>query len=175
MTVNRTIRIVCLVLGLMCVSSGPAAAADPVYDTDAVLGVWKTEPNDKGDFSHVEVIAQDGKYLGRIVFLSSPVYLDDEPEGTPGQPRADHMNPDTALQGRPLLGIDLMTGFEHNGKNKWEDGRIYDPESGKDFSSKLTMKDKDTLEVFGYVKVGFVKLGRDTIWKRVMEPGAAAE
>ena len=65
--------------------------------------------------------------------------------------------------------MDLMTGFEHNGKNKWEDGHIYDPESGKDYRSKLTMKDPDTLEFFGYVKVGFVKLGRDTIWKRVEE------
>jgi hypothetical protein len=29
------------------------------------------------------------------------------------------------------------------------------------------MKDDDTLEVYGYVKVGFVKMGRNTTWTRV--------
>jgi uncharacterized protein (DUF2147 family) len=59
----------------------------------------------------------------------------------------------------------------HNGKNKWEDGRIYDPENGKTYRCKLTLKDEDTLELFGYVKVGFVKLGRDTTWLRVTNDG----
>jgi len=173
--VNRSIRYACLTLGLLLVCSCTAYAADQKYDTDAVLGIWATEPNDDGAYSHVEVFVQDGNYYGRIVFLSDPVYGDDEPEGTPGEPRADHENPDALLRGRPLLGIDLMTGFKFNGKNKWEDGRIYDPESGKDYRSKLTMKDPDTLEVFGYVKIGFVKLGRDSIWKRVVEAEAASE
>lgn len=31
------------------------------------------------------------------------------------------------------------------------------------------MKDPDTLEVFGYVKVAFAKLGRDAIWEKVAE------
>ena len=129
----------------------------------------KTEPNDNGDYSHVEVYLADGKYSGRIVFLNSPVYREDEDEGTPGQPRVDTKNPDEKLRGRPLLGMDLMHGFAFNGKNKWEDGRIYDPESGKEYRCKVTMKDHDTLEIFGYVKVAFAKLGRDTIWKRVAE------
>jgi uncharacterized protein (DUF2147 family) len=156
-----------LVLGF--VMAGPAIAGDPVYDTDAVLGVWSTEPNDDGGYSHIEVYQAGDKYQGRIVWLSSPVYGDDEAEGTPGQPRADHQNSEESLKGRPLLGMDLMSEFEHNGKNKWEDGRIYDPESGKEYRCKVTLKDPDTLEVFGYIKVGFAKLGRDTVWKRVFE------
>ena len=47
------------------------------------------------------------------------------------------------------------------------DGRIYDPVAGKEYRCKLTLKDADTLEVYGYIKVGFVKMGRDTSWKRV--------
>lgn len=144
-----------------------AVAGDPVFEKDAVLGIWKTEPNDNGDYSHVEIYLADGKYSGRIVFLNSPVFLEGDEGGEPGQPRSDFKNPDEALQERPLLGMDLMYGFKHNGKNKWEDGRVYDPESGKEYNCKVTMKDTDTLEIFGYIKVAFAKLGRDTAWVRV--------
>lgn len=166
---NRSIRVSCLVLGLVLMPVYAASAADTVYDSDAVIGVWMTEPNDDGAYSHIEVFSQDGKYFGRIIWLSHPVYGDDEPDGPPGAPIVDKKNPDTSLRGRPLLGMDLMTDFKHNGKNKWEDGRIYDPESGKEYRCKVTMKDPDTLEVFGYIKVGFARLGRDTIWHRVVE------
>ena len=144
-------------------------AGDPVYEKDAVLGIWKTEPNDNGDYSHVEIYETDGKYSGRIIYLNSPVVLAGDEDGVVGQPRADFKNPDEMLRGRPLAGMDLMFGFEHNGKNKWEDGRIYDPESGKEYNCKVTMKDPDNLEIFGYIKVGFAKFGRDTTWIRVIE------
>ena len=172
---NGTIRIAGMIMMLLVVPLA-ATAGDTVYDTDTVLGIWATEPNDDDAYSHIEIYEDAGKYNGRIVWLSSLVYEDDETEGTVGQPRLDHFNPDDDLKARPLLGLDLMTGFEHNGKNKWEDGRIYDPEEGKDYRCKATMKDPDTLEIFGYVKVGFVKLGRDMIWKRVVvEAGAGSE
>jgi uncharacterized protein (DUF2147 family) len=155
--------------GLFLLLPLAAAAGDPVYDTDAVVGLWATEPNDDGAYSHMEIYKQGAKYHGRIAWLSDPVYGDDEPEGEAGQPRLDHENPDPALRSRPLLGMELMRDFTFNGKNKWEDGRIYDPESGKEYRCKVTMKDPGTLEIFGYIKVGFAKFGRDTIWKRVVE------
>lgn len=160
-----------MVLGLGLGLGGSAVAGDPVYDKDAVLGVWKTEPNDDGYYSHIEIYLADGKYSGRIVFLNSPVVIEGDEDGVVGQPRADFKNPDEALRGRPLIDMDLMYGFEHNGKNKWEDGRIYDPESGKEYNCKVTMKDPDTLEIFGYIKVAFAKLGRDTAWTRVVVEG----
>ena len=155
---------------LVALTLGTGAwAADPVFESAAIAGVWKTEPNDEGRFSHIEIYLRDGKYHGKIVYLNSPVVVEGDEDGTVGETRKDFRNPDESLRGRPLLGMDLMYGFEHNGKNKWEDGRIYDPESGKEYRCKVTMKDPDTLEIFGYIKVGFAKLGRDTIWKRVGE------
>ncbi len=164
-------------LTLMCLLILPlaATAGDPVYEADAIVGIWSTEPNDDDAYSQVEVYSKDGKYEGRIVWLSSPVYADDEPEGEAGTPRLDHRNTDEALRGRPLMGMVLMIGFEHNGKNKWEDGRLYDPESGKTYDGKFTMKDPDTLELFGYVKVGFAKLGRNSRWTRVIAGEVDAE
>ena len=75
---NRSFRYACLTLGLLLVYLCTAFAADPKYDTDAVLGIWATEPNDDGAYSHVEIYPEDGKYNGRIVWLSSPVYEADE-------------------------------------------------------------------------------------------------
>ncbi|RKZ19961.1 DUF2147 domain-containing protein [bacterium] len=145
-----------------------ALAGDPVFPADAIFGIWETE-HDEPDvrWSHIEVYEEGGKVHGRIVWLSHPVYDEGDPDGPAGQPVVDTENKDEALRSRPILGMELMRGFEHNGKNKWEDGHIYDPESGKDYRCKATLKDTDTLEVFGYVKVGFVKLGRDSIWKRL--------
>ena len=163
-------RVVVLVWVMMLGCGSSAVAGDPVFDKDAVLGIWKTEPNDDGNYSHVEVYLADGKYSGRIVFLNSPVVLEGDDEGTVGEPRSDFKNPDEALRGRPLVGMDLMYGFKHNGRNKWEDGRIYDPESGKEYNCKVTMKDSGTLEIFGYIKVAFAKLGAGhRVWKRVQD------
>jgi uncharacterized protein (DUF2147 family) len=161
---------VALLMGalLAAVVAAPATAADASFPADAILGLWETEHEEaEARWSHVEVYAKDGKVHGRLVWLSHPVYEEGNPDGPVGQPVVDFKNPDEALRGRPILGMELMRDFEHNGQNKWEDGRIYDPESGKTYRAKLTLKDADTLELFGYVKVGFVKLGRDSIWKRI--------
>jgi len=146
-----------------CLPSASLAAENP----DAILGVWETEQKEPGDpYSRIEVVEKDGKFSGTIVWLSDPVYEEGDPEA--GKLIRDRDNPDAKLQGRPLIGLSMMHGFEfHQRDGKWVDGRIYDPEAGKEYNCKLTLKDPDTLEVFGYMKVGFVKLGRDTIWKRV--------
>jgi len=154
--------------------SGEAAAGDDhVFAADAILGIWETEHQETG-WSHVEIYAHGDKVHGRIVWLNNSVYKEDDPGGMAGQPIVDRDNPDESLRDRPLLGLEMMWDFEHDGKNKWTDGRIYDPESGKTYRCKLTLKDENTLELFGYVKVGFVKLGRDTNWLRVTEDSAGA-
>lgn len=156
-----TLRITLIVLMLL---AGTALAND---DPSAILGVWETEQKEPGDpYSRVEVVEKDGKYYGTIIWLSEPVYEEGDPEA--GKPVRDRENPDEKLKDRPVIGLQLMRDFEFNEKDgKWVDGRIYDPESGKEYDCKVTLKDPDTLEVFGYMKVGFAKLGRDSTWKRV--------
>jgi len=154
-------RILFLALSLTaCAASG---ADGPL----AIVGVWETEQKEPGDpYSRIEVVEEGGKFSGTIVWLSDPVYEEGDPEA--GKPIRDRDNPDAKLQDRPLIGLSLMHGFKfHQKDGKWVDGKIYDPEAGKEYNCKLTLKDLDTLEVFGYVKVGFVKLGRDSVWKRV--------
>jgi uncharacterized protein (DUF2147 family) len=155
-------RIGILVLFLAILATASFAAEDP----DAIIGIWVTEQKEPGDpYSHIEVELRDGKYAGKIVWLNEPVYEEGDPEA--GKTLHDRENPDESLRDRPLLGMDLMHSFRFDKKDgKWVDGKIYDPEAGKEYNCKVTMKDPDTLEVFGYIKIGFVKMGRDTIWKR---------
>jgi len=168
--VSRFALIVSAFAFLIALAPNPAHADDPVLAPDAILGIWETEHEDD-NWSRVEIYVKDGKVHGRIVWLKNPLYDAGEVEGLDNQPRVDLENPDKALRDRPIIGLELMYGFVHNGKNKWDDGRIADPESGKEYRCKVTMKDDKTLEVYGYVKVGFVKMGRNTTWTRVVEGG----
>jgi uncharacterized protein (DUF2147 family) len=154
-----------ILLVLIGALASTVGAEDPVYPPDAVRGTWETARDGKG-WSVVEIYERDGRIHGRITWISEDVYGEDDERGMAGLPVVDRNNPDPALRTRPLVGIDLMRDFEHDGGDKWRSGRIYDPTSGKDYRCKLTLKDPDTLEIFGYVKVGFVKLGRNTTWTR---------
>jgi uncharacterized protein (DUF2147 family) len=81
--------------------------------------------------------------------------------------RKDDLNPDPALRNRPLLGLDIMAGFEEDGESRWKGGSIYDPNSGKTYKCKLKLLDPDTLEVRGYIGVSW--LGRTETWVRNVE------
>jgi hypothetical protein len=56
-----------------------------------------------------------------------------------------------------------MKNFGFNSK-KWVDGRIYDPDNGKTYKCKMTLKEGGILHVRGYI--GISALGRTTIWTR---------
>ena len=66
---------------------------------------------------------------------------------------------------KKLVGKTILTGFKYAGKNVWEDGKIYDPENGKTYSCKITMKTNGDITVRGFI--GISLLGRNTTWKRV--------
>lgn len=48
----------------------------------------------------------------------------------------DDKNPDKALRGRPLLGLNVMTGLKPDGA-AWK-GKGYSPEEGRNFNATLT-------------------------------------
>ena len=143
----------CLLLFSLCATV--AWAAD---DADAVLGQWLTADGK----AKVEVVKHGDVYDGSIVWLKEPNYTAQDKEGVPGQPKVDLKNPDKALQSRPIIGLPLISGFKYAGDNVWTDGHIYDPESGKLYSCKLTLMMDGSLKVRGYV--GISLFGRTEIW-----------
>jgi uncharacterized protein (DUF2147 family) len=127
---------------------------------DGVLGQWMTADGK----ARIEIVRNDQTYEGRIVWLKEPMYPADDGKGMAGQPKVDRENPDKTLKTRPIIGLLLVQGFKYVGGNVWEDGSIYDPESGKTYSCTMTLKMDGTLKVRGYVGISW--FGRTEIWTR---------
>ena len=127
----------------------------PVYaeDRDAVFGRWASEG------SIIEISEQEGALSARVIALKDPLYLEGEEFGPVGDARRDDLNPEEALRTRPILGVELLSEYG------WEDGqwqgRIYDPESGNTYSSKM-WREGDDLHMRGYI--GFSLLGRTAVF-----------
>jgi uncharacterized protein (DUF2147 family) len=126
------------------------------FSADALLGTWLTGSQKAA----VTIYKLENKYFGKISWLKTPHYED-------GKPKVDKNNPDDKRKSDPLMGLNLLREFTFAGTDKWEKGTIYDPENGKTYSCKITMVDKDKLDVRGYV--GISMLGRTQTWIRIPE------
>lgn len=145
-------------LGFSIVALLLAAASPAVADSDAIVGLWQSDPTENG-YAHIEVTRRGGLYEGRVVWLSDPDFPSGDPDA--GRPKSDRLNPDPELRGQPILGLRLMEGFHYAG-GLWKGGRIYDPETGKTYKCNLRLDEGGNLEVRGYV--GISLLGRTTVW-----------
>jgi uncharacterized protein (DUF2147 family) len=128
---------------------------------DAIVGKWL---NGK-QTAHVEIVKADGKYSGKIVWLKEPVYPANDKKGMAGKEKVDRENPDPARRNRPTLGLLVLRGFVFASEGHWDSGLIYDPENGKDYKCKMTLKSADVLDVRGYIGISLI--GRTETWTRV--------
>lgn len=117
-----------------------------------VCGKWITEEGK----SVVEIYEQDGKYYGKILWLK-------DANGDDGLPMKDKENPDPKLKSREIKGMVFMSGFVFNGKY-WDNGSVYDPESGNSYSGNMKLRTHDILDLRGYM--GISMLGRTATWVR---------
>jgi uncharacterized protein (DUF2147 family) len=127
----------------------------PAADADDIIGTWLTGSK-KG---HVQIYKQGSKYYGKIVWLKEP--------GDPatGNAKVDSKNPEAGKRKQPLVGLVNLRDFTYSGNNVWENGKIYDPENGKEYSCKITQTSPTTLDVRGFVGISI--LGRTDAWTRV--------
>jgi len=115
---------------------------------DDIVGLWDTN-----DGAEVEIYERDGIYYGRFAR-----FYDDPPAGG-----IDSHNPDLSLRTRSLVGADFILKFEFL-DGKWRNGRIYNPENGKDYEADLEL-DGEVLKVRGWL--WFRLLGRTVRWTRI--------
>lgn len=127
----------------------------PSDNPEAVVGTWLNGTK-KG---HVQIYKQGGTFFGKLIYLTEP----NDP--ATGKPKTDIKNADAKKRTRPLLNLPLMYNFKYDGDNVWTDGKIYNPEDGKEYNCKMTLKDPNTLDVRGYV--GISLLGKTQTWTRI--------
>jgi uncharacterized protein (DUF2147 family) len=119
---------------------------------DDIIGTWLTGGKEP---AKIQIYKSGNKYFGKIAWLKYPEEN--------GLTRMDANNPDKSKRSQQILGLIILRDFRFN-ENEWEGGKIYDPESGKTYSCIISLKDKSTLKVRGYV--GISLLGRAEIWTR---------
>lgn len=144
------------VLSVICGLGNSLAWANP----SAVFGRWAEER------SILEFRQEaNGQLSGTVVALRDPLYTAEDAAGAPGTPRRDHNNPDPALRGRPMLGANLLSDYRYNEKSGQWRGKIYDPESGNTYSSRMNVDRDGNLRMRGYL--GIPMLGRTAIFEPV--------
>ncbi len=91
-------------------------------------------------------------------FQAKVLWFDDADDPSrPMRTRKDINNPNKALRGKTILGMDVVEGLFYNPeKHRWEKGKIYDASSGKHWSSVVYFNKNDQLEVKGYWKFEFL-------------------
>ena len=80
--------------------------------------------------------------------------------------KLDVHNPDTSKQNAPLCGMQIGTGFHVTSPDHADDGRLYDPKTGKTYHGEMT-REGDILHLRGYV--GMRAFGRTEDWTRISE------
>jgi uncharacterized protein (DUF2147 family) len=120
---------------------------------DDIAGIWLTNGDDP---AKIQIYKSGDKFYGKIIWLKNP--LDN------GTPKVDKNNPDKTKKTNPIIGLALLSGFKFNNDDAWKGGVIYDPQNGKTYSCNISLKDKNTLKVRGYI--GISLLGRTEIWSR---------
>lgn len=121
---------------------------------DEIVGTWFNTAKD----GKVEIYKAGEKFFGKIVWLKEP--LDEKT----GEPKTDINNPEDANHQDAIIGLVVLKNFTYKGEGVWEDGKIYDPENGKTYSCKMTLRDDNRLDVRGFI--GFSLLGRTENWTR---------
>lgn len=117
---------------------------------DQIEKVWYNQEKT----SKIQVYkAKDGKFYGKIIWLSEPLKN--------GKPKVDEENPDKAKRAQPIVGLVILRGLKKDGDKEYGDATIYDPKNGKTYSCKITYKG-NKLDLRGYVGISLI--GRTSTW-----------
>lgn len=120
---------------------------------DAIIGRWV---NSSGE-AHVDIYKKNDKFYGKIVWLKNP-------KDEKGNVKTDLRNPNESLRTKPVIGLEILKDFVYE-DGKWNDGKIYDPKSGKTYSCNISQKGNGDLNIRGYIGISII--GRTEIWKKV--------
>lgn len=123
---------------------------------DKITGVWLSEDSDvKLKF---ELYKSAGKYFGKLLWASTMFEADGK------TPKKDPKNPDKNLRNRSRQNIVNVTNLRYD-DGEYVDGKLYNPDDGRTYSLKATLKSANQLEFRGYIGVSL--LGRTMQFKKI--------
>ena len=105
----------------------------------SVLGQWKSVDKDGVSKCIVNIYEDQGKVYGKIV----KILVEDNENKLCVYCEGEEKN-------KPFVGLNIIKALEKDGKY-YRNGTIFDPENGDQFRCRLTLKDKNTLQVRGYL------------------------
>ncbi len=131
-----------LLLALSCASA---------VASDEFIGTWLTE---KGE-AHIRVAKCGPQLCGTVAWLRDPL------DPKTGRPQLDDLNPNPALQSRPVLGLRIFA-MSQDAMGSWT-GPIYNSDDGQTYRGRLAPRGQTEMEVNGCAK----RLCGSEVWKRV--------
>ncbi len=167
---KHTVKIFALMIFVL--ASGMALKnSDNILKTspeDQILGDW--QPSNKRSviriYKGVKANGEDPtKYYGKVVWLK-------EPNDDQGNPRKDINNPDENKRKQALKGMINMKELEFVGDEKewlWDNGTIYDPSNGSNYSFKAEISRKNPNQLLGKGYIGVSLFGREDTWTRLVK------
>ena len=124
---------------LVCLGATGSISAQSA--ADKIVGVYRVVKD--GRNSKVKVFKHGGGNRAQVIWLENMKNPD-------GSQRTDAKNPDPAKRNTPSNQIVLVDKVTYDADdNEWEDGRIYDPTSGKTYKVEMYFEKPDVLTVKG--------------------------
>jgi uncharacterized protein (DUF2147 family) len=155
MTIMKVFFLISFLLLNIIKNDKPSEKINSTY-ADKIIGTWLSADKDL----KVEIFNRNGHYFGKVVWFAC----------LPTTPNMDDFkdteNPDPKLRTRKWLGMEVVENLTYNKESSWENGTIYDPNSGRKYSSVVRLKDNNTLVVRGYW--GIELFGKSLDFKRVI-------
>lgn len=129
---------------------------EPNIEGDRICGKWISS----GKNLIVQIYKAGNSYRGKMVWFKSDDNSKTMEEWT------DKHNPDPALRSRKILGIDVISGVTYdNDSQSWENGKIYDAQTGHYWSAAARLDKNGILKVVGYWHFKFI--GKTMVFNRV--------
>lgn len=113
-----------------------ALAAAPAFAADPAQGVWLARGG-AGAVSIAPCLGARDQLCGTITWVRNPALA----------ATLDANNPVPAKRVRPILGMPVLWGHRQTAPGRWAGGKIYDPNSGRTYDSRMSIQPDGALKV----------------------------
>jgi uncharacterized protein (DUF2147 family) len=130
------------------------AASAAFAQSSSPVGLWRSIDDKTGEAkAEIRISDSGGVLTGRI----------EKALKKDGKPTCEECKDER--KGQPIVGLEIIRGAKQvQGQESWENGKILDPENGKEYTLKLATSDGgQKLQVRGYIGPFF----RTQTWVRV--------